>query len=102
MPDEKARLGLATTKEIVAELQARVEVSTTVGEAWPLYSTVQGSPQTVATLDFPRCINGNAHGECVLIDGHENRQPSEIGARAESAHIDRWGKRWGIGAARVV
>lgn len=36
----EARLGFATTLELVNELQARAEVAKTVGESWPEYSTV--------------------------------------------------------------
>lgn len=37
---DKPNLGLATTKQLIEELAARVEVSATTGEDWPNYKTV--------------------------------------------------------------
>lgn len=42
MSTEEASLGLATTRELIAELAARAEVASTIGEMWPGYSTVGG------------------------------------------------------------
>lgn len=45
---------------------------------------------------FAACVHGNEHGECVLADGHATRQSESVGAQPESAHINRWGQRWGV------
>lgn len=45
---------------------------------------------------FLSCIHGNEHGECVLADGHATRQSESVGAQPESAHVNRWGQRWGV------
>jgi hypothetical protein len=36
----RPRLGCATTRELIAELEARADVAATVGESWPDYRTV--------------------------------------------------------------
>lgn len=37
---DEPMLGLATTQQLVSELDARVRVAAMIGQAWPLYRTV--------------------------------------------------------------
>lgn len=39
--DAKVMLGVATTRQLIAELAARADIAATIGETWPLYRTVE-------------------------------------------------------------
>jgi hypothetical protein len=46
MTDDKANLGLATTRELLDELRARIEIDYFAGGGGLGYSTVKGRPDT--------------------------------------------------------
>lgn len=43
------------------------------------------------------CKHGSQWGECVLANGHENWQGSNINDRPQINHIDRYGQVWNVG-----
>lgn len=63
--DYQPRLGYATTKQLIDELAARADVSATIGESWPSYSTVTGHAVTklideLAATKYPLDLENSA------------------------------------------
>lgn len=50
----------------------------------------------ISIAQYAPCQTAKAWGECVLADGHETREQSEVGAVPMENHIDRWGRIWGV------
>lgn len=59
------------------------------------YFILRETPWLLKPL-FKRCEFGNEFGECVLADGHENRQPETVGDSPRINHINRYGKEWNV------
>lgn len=55
-----------------------------------------GCTEVRTATAFDRCQTAKGWGECVLADGHETREQSEVGARPMENHVDRWGRIWGV------
>lgn len=56
---------------------------------------IENSPNNLKRL-YDRCTSANGFGECVLADGHETHQFSQVGSKPVTSHIDRWGQHWGV------
>lgn len=54
--------------------------------------------QVEGRTPFTPCAHGNKYGQCVLADGHEIHETSDIGRTPETMHVDCWGDRWNVAA----
>lgn len=83
-----ANLGLATTRELLEEIAARIEVSRTIGEEWSLdYRTVGGGTERVSHQ--PPTPFGCVHvwgRQLPLIQGDDREHICALGAGHPQAH----------------